>query len=92
MFANLQRLIDGSMGIAKNAHVDCGQYFINKDYKQIIPGSAEDAPRDLLREYYERDNIFSLTPLTLKQLRTVYKADGDLNIGFAASFFIVELD
>jgi flavin-dependent dehydrogenase len=36
--------------------------------------------------------MFRLTAETLKQLRTVYKASEDLDIEFAASFFIVELE
>jgi hypothetical protein len=36
--------------------------------------------------------MFSLTDETLKQLRTVYKVDGDFEIQFAASFFVIKLD
>lgn len=45
MFKHLQSLIDGSVTIAKRAHLDCGAHFIAKGYKQIIPGQAEDEPR-----------------------------------------------
>jgi len=36
--------------------------------------------------------MFSLTPETLKQLRTVYKTDGQFNVLFASSFFIIEIE
>jgi len=36
--------------------------------------------------------MFSLEPDTLKQLRTVYKTDGEFNVLFSASFFIIEIE
>jgi hypothetical protein len=36
--------------------------------------------------------MFQLTNETLKQLRTVYKTNSKIEIQFAASFFVVELD
>ena len=36
--------------------------------------------------------MFQLTNETLKQLRTVYKANDKFEIQFAASFFVIKLD
>lgn len=46
----------------------------------------------MLTNFYEKDNMFTLTPETLKQLRTVYKVDDKFEVQFAASFFILNLE
>lgn len=91
---SLQGLIDATTTLQKRAHIECDTHFDTKDYKQIAPNSREDGPRQIITEYYTKDNMFSLQPDTLKQLRTVYKTSNnpDLDIEFAASFFIIELD
>lgn len=69
----LQAFIDGTVPLAKQAHVDTKAHFKTKGYLEIIPYQTEQSPRDLLKSFYEKDNMFALTPETLKQLRTVYK-------------------
>lgn len=77
---NLQMLIDGSAPLYKNAHIPTGDHFKNRGYLEIAPNQSEDSPRVLLRQFYEQDNMFSLTDQTLKQLRTVYKVGGGFEI------------
>ena len=89
---NLQALIDGTAPLYKNGHVATDKHYKSRDYKEIAPNQTEDSPRVLLREFYEQDDIFSLTDETLKQLRTVYKTNKDFEVQFAASFFVIELD
>jgi len=88
----LQTLINGSAPLSKQAHIDTATYFIDKGYKEIIPYHKMDEPREMLKSFYQKDHVFTLTPETLKQLRTVYKVDGKFEVQFAASFFVVELD
>ena len=88
----LQDFIDGARTIAKSANFDCTKHFRDKGYKQIIPHASEEPPRQLITDFYQKDNMFSLKPETLKELRTVYKTDGGFNILFAASFFIIEIE
>ena len=57
-----------------------------------MPYQQKNEPRELVREFYEKDNMFSLTNDTLKQLRTVYKVNDKFEIQFATSFFVIELD
>jgi len=77
---NLQSLIDGRAPVHKNAHVDTKGHFKDKGYKEILPNQTEDAPRQLLRSFYEEGNMFYLTNDTLKQQRTVYKVDNKFEI------------
>ena len=63
---NLQTLIDGSAPLYKNANVPAGVHFKSRGYLEIAPNQSEDAPRVLLRKFYEQDNMFSLTDETLK--------------------------
>ena len=55
---NLQKLIDGSAPLHKNAHVPTNDYFKSRGYKEIVPYQSENEPRELLREFYEKDNMF----------------------------------
>jgi hypothetical protein len=77
---NLQLLIDGRAPLHKNAHINTKGHFKEKGYKEISPNQLEDAPRQLLRDFYEQDNMFYLTNDTLKQQRTVYKVDNNFEI------------
>ena len=77
---NLQALIDGSAPPYKTAHVPTGDHFKYRGYKEIAPNQIEDAPRVLLREFYEQGDMFSLTDETLKQLRTVYKVGNKFEV------------
>lgn len=88
----LQTLIDGSAPLSKEAHINTNEHFKKLQYGEIAPYQKEDSPRQLLQSFYEKDNKFSLTSETLKQLRTVYKVDDKFEVQFAASFFMVELD
>ena len=88
----LQDFINGARTIAKSANFDCTKYFRDKGYKQIIPHASEEPPRQMITDFYQQDNMFSLNQETLKELRTVYKTDGGFNILFAASFFIIEIE
>ena len=90
--SQLQDFITGARTIVKSVNFDCTDHFKAKGYKQIIPYALEESPRQLITDFYQQDNMFSLKPDTLKQLRTVYKTDGKFNVLFAASFFIIEIE
>lgn len=88
----LQDLINGSRYISNSAHLNSESFLRSKEYKVIVPGKVEEAPRNLLTDFYQADNMFSLKPETLKQLTTVYKTEENpFGVVFAASFFIVEI-
>jgi hypothetical protein len=63
---NLQMLIDGRAPLHKNAHIDTNGYFKENGYKEIVPNQTEEAPRELLRAFYEQGDMFFLTNNTLK--------------------------
>lgn len=89
----LQNLIEGRVYLSNSAHLKSESFFRSKDYKVLVPGKAEEPPRNLLTKFYQADNMFSLKPETLKQLTTVYKTeDKPFGVVFAASFFIVKLE
>lgn len=88
---NLQLLIDGRAPLHKSAHVDTKWHFKDKGYKEIIPNQNEDAPRQLLRAFYEQGDMFYFTSDTLRQQRTVYKVNDKFEIQFSATFFVVKL-
>jgi len=50
---NLQMLIDGRVSLHKSAHIDAKGHFKNRGYKEISPNQPGDAPRQLLRAFYE---------------------------------------
>ena len=77
---NLQQLIEGSTQLRKNTHIPINDHFKVRGYNDIIPYQQENEPRQLIREFYEMDNTFSLTDDTLKQLQTVYKVDNKFGV------------
>jgi hypothetical protein len=66
MLKHLQSFVDGTAPLSKQANIDTAAHFTAKGYKEIVPYHKEEAPRDLLKAFYEEDHMFTLTTETLK--------------------------
>jgi len=62
----LQGLVNGTAPLHKSAHIDTKTHFKDIGYKEIIPNQYEDVPRQLVKKFYENEDMFSLTEHTLK--------------------------
>ena len=56
----LQSLIEGSRYLSNGVHLKSESFFKSKGYKVLVPGKSEEAPRNLLTEFYQANNMFSL--------------------------------
>ena len=62
----LGAFIDGTAPLAKQAHVSPEAHFKDRGYYEITPYQSEQPPRDLLKKFYETDDMFALTNQTLR--------------------------
>ena len=62
----LGAFIEGTVPLAKQAHINPEAHFKDRGYYELTPYQSEQPPRDLLREFYEADDTFTLTDQTLR--------------------------
>ena len=72
-------IINGKKNIAKAAHCNYGSFFNNRGYKAINPFRGQMEEKNMVAEFFCNNNEFDIKGDQLKDLYTVYKADGDLN-------------
>jgi hypothetical protein len=81
-------VINGRRGLAKPAHTNYGNFFKERDYMYIEQCKPRDDQRHLVSEFFCTQNEFSIGGPQTKDLYTVFKYTGNMELSFSACFFV----
>lgn len=84
-------VINGRKTLAKTSHSSYMNFFKERDYMCIEHYTKRDEQRNLVAEFFCTKNEFSLEGEQTKDLYTVYKYTGNLDLSFSACFFVCQV-